>query len=428
VKSGCIVHCNQTSYLQYLPFFIHLQRINDDFMTVMFNNEIPIVQFLKHELTLNQLAEALFIGKHSKNDRGATHAIAIAFKAKDCDKIIYKTIGPEGWHASTPAVTQSHVFRIYSVTKTMTSAIIFQLVEEGKLDLKKNVKNLIQELTKHAFMREKYSALEAALAKLEPHNDATLLDLIQHTSMIGCYTRDKKFEEEVIDSPGKEWSMPELLSRVTKIKKDHTPGCHYSDAGYMLLTLIIEMIEQKDYKDIFKERIFKPYQLNHTFLHYDDIPAGLSIAKGYLKGAKGVAIDYTRYHTGTGSGGGYSTLSDMVKWTGTFKDIEEKFMAKYKITASMLPEGTSPSHIGTGKYHLGLFSQNVEELPLITAGGYSRGGKVKQCIDAEGNIVVVFQTWRHNGLARDACEWAPTHMKDSLQASVTSSDRRMQNK
>lgn len=160
----------------------------------------------------------------------------------DQEPLYQITIQPnkKGW-----ALNSNHGFKykIGSISKTYTSAIIFQLIEEGKL------------------------TLDTKLAKFYPKvksaDNITIKHLLNHQSGIFNYTSEPGFIDYVYLPKNKDF----LLSKIESFDSVFEPGekAEYSNSGYLLLGFIAEDIEQKPFAQIIEDRISKPFELNDTY-------------------------------------------------------------------------------------------------------------------------------------------------------------------
>ncbi|TDP31132.1 D-alanyl-D-alanine carboxypeptidase [Nocardia ignorata] len=137
-------------------------------------------------------------------------------------------------------------FRIGSNTKTMTSTVILQLVQEGKL------------------------ALEDPIGKYWPGvpngDQITIAQLSEMRSGLYSYTFDPEFNATLDSDPDKVWTPEEMLAIAFSHPANFAPGekFEYSNTNTILLGLVIEKVTQISAAENFQKRIFEPLGLQHT--------------------------------------------------------------------------------------------------------------------------------------------------------------------
>ena len=249
-------------------------------------------------------------------------------------------------------------FRIASITKTMTSAVILQLAQEGKLQLSDPVSKYVTGVPNGA-------AITVAL-------------LLKMRSGLFDYTGAPDMTPIVDNTPEHVWTPRELLAISFKRPPNFAPGTkyEYSNTNYVLLGLIAEKLDNKPLARLMQERLFTPLGLKHTFLPPSSshtIPA--PFAHGYLYGS-GSAIttgipnppydaayqaeikagklqpkDYTNvnHSFAKAAGGAISTGTDLATWIRalvTGRVLDSKYQALW--LASPLPTGHGGMEYGLG--------------------------------------------------------------------------------
>ncbi|MFJ7590223.1 serine hydrolase domain-containing protein [Streptomyces sp. NPDC097617] len=157
-------------------------------------------------------------------------------------------------------------FRIGSVTKTFTSVVLLQLVDEGKIELDASVNRY--------------------LPGLLPDDRITVRHLLSHRSGLSDYT-NAMFEHTV---PGFEsvrnrvFSYQELVNLSLAEPRTNQPGAAYaySNTNFVVLGMLIEKATGSTVAKQYERRIFKPLKLRNTsYVHPATQISGLH-ANGYL--------------------------------------------------------------------------------------------------------------------------------------------------
>jgi D-alanyl-D-alanine carboxypeptidase len=154
-------------------------------------------------------------------------------------------------------------FQIGSNTKMMAAAVLMQLVEEGALLLDDRLATHLPDV-----------------ATALPFGDAiTIRQMANHTSGIFSYTDNAPngapgiMEGALSDQDllARSYSPDDLVRFVIDNgAPSFEPGAEgrwsYSNSGYVLIGMILEKVTSKPLSDLFRERIFAPLGMRHSFL------------------------------------------------------------------------------------------------------------------------------------------------------------------
>ena len=159
----------------------------------------------------------------------------------------------------TPAhqqpMTSKTIFRLYSMTKPITSVAAMILVEDGKLALDDPVSKYIPAFAQMTVLSDGGKAVPAK-------NQMTVRDLLRHTSGIiyGVFTRGpfkKLYRDAGVSS--KDHTLKDFAARLAKLPLRHEPGTawHYGRSTD-LLGRVIEVAAGQSFDEFMSIRIFKP--------------------------------------------------------------------------------------------------------------------------------------------------------------------------
>ena len=237
-------------------------------------------------------------------------------------------------------------FNLGSMNKMFTAVAILQLVEAGKVSLEATVGTYLPD----------YPNRDVA-------EKVTVRELLNHTGGTGDFVSPEWFANR--DSIKEHADYIKLLGARGP---DHEPGkeFRYSNYGFILLGAIIERVSGVSYYEYVDGHIFKPAGMRGT----DSLPQTAkkpSIA-GRLReaeragraGTVGRAVPYTKRngalsendqlpYRGSGAGGGYSTVGDLLKFARALeagKLISLKSL--HEATRLQTPPGTSERAYGYG--------------------------------------------------------------------------------
>jgi CubicO group peptidase (beta-lactamase class C family) len=213
--------------------------------------------------------------------------------------------------ATKAPVTEETVFRIGSITKTVTAIAVMQLVEQGLVDL---------DAPANEYLRA-YRLIPAD-ANFGP---VTIRHLLTHTAGIPEVVRAADLlhpswgpldgrpsaQSVAIGEP-----MPSLAeSYPGGLRSVAEPGSAfaYSNHGFATLGQIVEDVSGRPLDRRFRDRIFEPLGMADTDLvRSEQIRARL--ATGYTFGSRGATAVVDRNWIGLGFGGVYSTSRDLARY------------------------------------------------------------------------------------------------------------------
>ncbi len=186
--------------------------------------------------------------------------------------------------------TPDTVFRIGSITKQFTAAVILQLQEEGLLSITDTVDTIISDY---------------------PSGDVIeIRHLLTHTSAIPDWTFEdyEEFKEQHL-------TPSEMVDLFRDRPLASRPGSSfsYSNTGYLLLGLIIETVTGQPYAEVLDQRIFQPLGMVSSAYGSSDLSEP-NAATGYSDQyifEKAPFIDMSLPHA---AGAIVSTVGDLYKW------------------------------------------------------------------------------------------------------------------
>lgn len=206
--------------------------------------------------------------------------------------------------ASKVPMKSCNTSRAGSTVKTFTATSILLLVEDGKLSLDDKAKDYLP---------------APLVKKLKNADQATIRQLLNHTSGIYNYIQDAKFQTASLNDLTRVWQPEDLLSYAYGRDAYFAAGtgCHYSNTNYILLGMVIEKVSDLHFSLFFKQRIFDPFGLALTSFNISDpMPKGL--ARGYIDIYSNGEITETTHFSGwdyfTADGGLISNPQDLAKF------------------------------------------------------------------------------------------------------------------
>lgn len=245
------------------------------------------------------------------------------------------------------AITPTTVFRLGSITKQFTAAIILQLADEGELSLTDPVSKFLPDYPK-------------------PGADATIVQLLNHTSGIKSYTGIPGWmaSEEKTARP---LTTQQLIAEFKDHPADFEVGTEhrYNNSGYVLLGAIIEKVTGKPWYVAVEERIAEPLGL--TTIRYAELePRTLAMAVGYTE-RDGQVVPAQKVHMSIPHAAGalIGSVQDLAKWSEALHKGKVVSAARYEqmIAPTTLPDGKVEN------YGFGVAQGTLRGRELIRHGG-----------------------------------------------------------
>ena len=210
-------------------------------------------------------------------------------------KVIYKKgfgLANMEWNIPNAPDTK---FRLGSITKQFTAALILQLVQEGKIKLDGKLSDYLPAYRKDTGER------------------ITIHQLLNHTSGIPSYTGLAHFMEQVSRNP---YEVDDFVKKFASNDLQFEPGSKfaYNNSGYFLLGAIIEKVTGQTYEQALKAKILDPLGMKNTgYDHYGTIME--KRASGYVKLPDGYKnAGYLDMSIPYAAGSMYSTVEDLYLW------------------------------------------------------------------------------------------------------------------
>jgi len=186
-------------------------------------------------------------------------------------------------------------FRLGSITKQFTAAIILKLREEGKLKLEDKITDHIPYYRK------------------DTGDKVTIHHLLVHTSGIPSYTSNPDFFPEV---SRQEFTVEDFVKKYCSDDLEFEPGSQwsYNNSGYYLLGAIIEEITGMTYDEALHHYILDPLGMKES-----GFDKSAEILHKRAAGYENMFIEYvnTPYlnmELPYAAGSMYSTVEDLYKW------------------------------------------------------------------------------------------------------------------
>jgi D-alanyl-D-alanine carboxypeptidase len=254
--------------------------------------------------------------------------------------------------ATADPVTPATRFEIGSISKSFTSIVVLGLASRGALDLDAPVATYLP-----------WFAVRSRFAPI------TVRHLLQHTA--GLITG----ADAMPDDRAQVWEL-----RHTEAGAEPGSWFHYSNAGYLLLGLVVEAVTGRSAAQMVAESILEPLGMTGSTAqvlheHHDLLATGygpLHDDRPWLPGDP--LIPATWFEVAAADGNVAATAHDLGRYLsmllgrGRFGDVEVLDGAGFaELTRSLAPGGEPSDH--PSRYGLGVNMETIGEHSCLTHGG-----------------------------------------------------------
>jgi D-alanyl-D-alanine carboxypeptidase len=221
------------------------------------------------------------------------HYSGVVMVAQDGKPLFRKAYGFSNWVEKVPMRT-SDALMLFSMTKQFTAAAILLLQDRGRLSIEDPVSRYV-EGTPPEWAGVTIHHLLCHRSGIDYDNLAYWIEnrypaLRMHAEPVGPFER-----QPLMAPPGSKYQ--------------------YSNAGYILLSLVVASASGQSYQDYLRASIFGPLGMTATDCDSDKEekrPPGL--ARGHTIEDGRVVIAEQKTHYIPGAGDVYSTVDDMLRW------------------------------------------------------------------------------------------------------------------
>jgi CubicO group peptidase (beta-lactamase class C family) len=264
-------------------------------------------------------------------------------------------------------------FNLGSMNKMFTAVAVAQLAERGKLSFEDTIARHLP-----------------AYPNREVAAKVTIHQLLTHTSGLGNYMNDAWMANRANVK-----TTADLLPYFANDPPKFAPGTswQYSNAGFVVLGLIIEKLSGRSYFDYVRAHVFRPAGMNDTD-SYESAREVSNRAVGYtLRTADGGlrrdeprrANAFALPFRGSPAGGGYSTLDDLLRF--------DRALRSHKLLGAKFTELVTTGKVDApfGKYAYGFGDSRVNGKRYVGHNGGAPGiaAQFESYTDAGYTIIVL---------------------------------------
>jgi CubicO group peptidase (beta-lactamase class C family) len=321
-------------------------------------------------------------------------------------------VGFRDREAKTP-MTEDTIFRIYSMTKPITTVAALTLWEQGQFQMDDPVSKYLPELAN----LKVFAGMDGENMVLEDTNKVmTIKQLFTHSAGFSYgFSQspvDKLYQQSALFSG--ETKREDLLKEVAKLPLNHQPGTKWNySIGTDIIGVLVERLSGQTLGEYFEQHIFKPLKMTDTGFY---VPKSKQdrLAQIYVINQQGQTVPMENEPLGdylsapeieSGGGGLVSTIEDYYTFTqmllngGEYKGERilgrktVEYMRTNHLPADLIP--FEPSSTGEG-YGLAM-SVTVDEQGANTMGskgdyGWAGAASTYFRIDPEEQMIVIAMT------------------------------------
>jgi len=297
--------------------------------------------------------------------------------------------------ASRIPMTDDTISQIGSISKVYTATLAMMLVEEGLLDLDRPVIAAVPDLP---------------LADLAARNGVTLRHLLSHTA---------GFEgDRFIDYGRGDDALASAVAAFGTLRQWTVPGdlWSYSNAGYYLVSRIVEVTAGKPFETVFRERLVEPLGLDTTFFFADDVITRPHAVGHYLRRREEghlVANGYSFPRHVNGTGGVVTSVREVISFAQLH--LGEGALDGVRLLSASGARLMREPIVEAGDFHrrygLGWCLHDFPEFRTLSHGGATRGFRANLTVipDHDFAIAILANGEAGSRAIQEIEAWAPGH-------------------
>ena len=186
---------------------------------------------------------------------------------KDGQVCYFKAWGKRDREQDLP-MKRDTIFRIYSMTKPITSVAIMQLVEQGKIELDAPVSKYLPEFETQLVLETDESENGESFKEVPARRSMSVRDLLRHTSgltygFFGNSEVDQRYRRAGILRNDRD--LEEFVTNLAKLPLKHQPGARFEySVSTDVLGRLVEVASGNRFDRYLKTEIFDPIKMVDT--------------------------------------------------------------------------------------------------------------------------------------------------------------------
>ena len=183
----------------------------------------------------------------------------VAAVARDGKIVYFESLGMMNIEQAKP-MQEDALFRIYSMTREITSLAVLQLYEQGKFQMDDPIKMYLPDFEAQRVLLDPEST---DITQTRSRNgDITVAHLLTHTSGLGSRSSRLYREQKVRD---KNITLDQMTENAARVPLFHDPGtaCLYGIHA-TILGKLVEVWSGQPFEDYMEEQVFQPLEMDST--------------------------------------------------------------------------------------------------------------------------------------------------------------------
>lgn len=183
----------------------------------------------------------------------------VAAVARDNRLVYFEALGEIDIESGTP-MPEDALFRIYSMTRQITSVAVLQLHEQGAFELDDPVSDYLPEFANPRVLLDPESTDTSQTRPAE--TEMTIAHLLTHTSGLGSRSSSLYRENNVRDRND---SLDEMVSKAASVPLFHDPGTEFLYGIHAtILGKLVELASGQPFDEYLEEHLFEPLGMDDT--------------------------------------------------------------------------------------------------------------------------------------------------------------------
>jgi len=281
------------------------------------------------------------------------------------------------------SINKNTIFRLASVSKTVTGVLAGILANEKTINLDDKVVDYLPDFK---------------LKNREHANSLTIRNLLSHATGVVPHAYDDLVEHHV--------PLETIISRFDRAGETAEPGkiYGYQNVLFSLIDTILRVKTSKDYAQLAAEKLFVPYGMENAstdFYTFRDTPNKAYPHVAVAKGRYAPVRLNDRYYITAPAAGVNASISDMANFLLALSDDNDKIINEKVHQTVFSPQIKSPlswryfkrwDRIDSKHYGIGWRIIGYKGRQVAYHGGYVHGYKTGIALCKEDDIGIVFLT------------------------------------